>query len=1065
MLRKIIILFIVSTYSLFAQQTDCSCDVKNNNIQDYKNFVKDYFENTNYDSLKYRKIRVELIKKVCGENSYQYAEALYNLCLKEWNDKISFEKQSNIVNPFGFQNSESIIMRSSFLDDLEKVIKILDNCNLYSNQSILLYVKSLKAKAELFEELQRITFIEENIISENLVWLFDDGLALAQMSLVKILNGEAKTKKIDFYENIIGEVNNEKMWYNIYDYANDLTYSIEYHLLNRNFEKANKVIAEFIKLIIAEEPFCNNLLGNDCFVFENGFYKKGKLFYNQGQVSNIESVNKLYQLLKAYDFNYYADLIIIKTHGKLDKTSIDLNKPFYYELFANNINLINKSPNFGLAVLDLVKLIIEKKDSFSINEINLAGRVLEQIKFNQTYRLSIREIENINELEKRVSEWLINIINNKTTENIEIKRLQKETQDFTSFNKFVEDTQNTIITKYDSTDNNWLILKNYLKPIKQQIDQSGISSTVAMSYSGFFYEDKDEIQYFFKYCKYDSLRSKYHFQNLTYRALEILSKKTTTSDSINNLINDYREKIIINSNFEDENERINNIQKLEIVRILIARIVENFSKNGNDGKKEQEEDAYQTLTSWINILGRLNEKEIKDTLIRNESYQFNKFKRSNTEKIINTNFTSSLGFLQFINTTKDYKLIEIQDLQKKLNEDEAILLMMNSELEDGITKIYIVTKYGVYNNELTSEKEADFFFFRDKEIDEISQFYNYSFGAITDNIYKELEINKIKKVFFMSSGYWNQMPIPYLKTSSSKRLFEYFDFEKIYNINQFLNRDGNEPQINISRISLFGYPSYKIDTTSWRNEVMKVTKNEKFKSKYKNYWFRDSTLVQEYNKIDMLPGTLEEVNFIDSLFLQDSNVKINKYIENQAIEENVYEQETIKPNILHIATHGKVTRDTSPWSLISKLVNPAEYLSQFEALTQVLLTGAEISLNARDSIYFQYTNGLLGANEIKEMDLSSTDLVVLSACQSGLGESTDVDGVFGFPRAFKIAGAKHVMYSLWNISDTVTSEFMSVFYKYLKSSKQIIKSFNDTQRFMATKYPDDPFYWAGFQLL
>jgi CHAT domain-containing protein len=89
--------------------------------------------------------------------------------------------------------------------------------------------------------------------------------------------------------------------------------------------------------------------------------------------------------------------------------------------------------------------------------------------------------------------------------------------------------------------------------------------------------------------------------------------------------------------------------------------------------------------------------------------------------------------------------------------------------------------------------------------------------------------------------------------------------------------------------------------------------------------------------------------------------------------------------------------------------------------------------------------------------------VVLSACETGLGDIKGSEGVFGLQRGLKQAGAGSIIMSLWRVPDKETSEFMQVFYSNLLSMKDIRKAFVFAQKTMQKKY--DPYYWAAFVLV
>lgn len=108
------------------------------------------------------------------------------------------------------------------------------------------------------------------------------------------------------------------------------------------------------------------------------------------------------------------------------------------------------------------------------------------------------------------------------------------------------------------------------------------------------------------------------------------------------------------------------------------------------------------------------------------------------------------------------------------------------------------------------------------------------------------------------------------------------------------------------------------------------------------------------------------------------------------------------------------------------------------------------------------SQNILSGDAISNLDFSNTNLVVLSACQTALGEIRGNEGVFGLQRAFKMAGADYIIASLWKVSDTETAEMMILFYKNLAQSKNIEEAFYQAQKSMRKKY--DPYYWAGFVL-
>ena len=108
-------------------------------------------------------------------------------------------------------------------------------------------------------------------------------------------------------------------------------------------------------------------------------------------------------------------------------------------------------------------------------------------------------------------------------------------------------------------------------------------------------------------------------------------------------------------------------------------------------------------------------------------------------------------------------------------------------------------------------------------------------------------------------------------------------------------------------------------------------------------------------------------------------------------------------------------------------------------------------------------DGILTALEVMGLDLRGSRLVVLSACDTGMGEVKTGEGVFGLRRAFELAGAKSLVMSLWPVSDQVTKELMSAYYRNLKEGHGRGDSLRRAQLEMIAKPARrHPFYWASF---
>jgi len=179
------------------------------------------------------------------------------------------------------------------------------------------------------------------------------------------------------------------------------------------------------------------------------------------------------------------------------------------------------------------------------------------------------------------------------------------------------------------------------------------------------------------------------------------------------------------------------------------------------------------------------------------------------------------------------------------------------------------------------------------------------------------------------------------------------------------------------------------------------------------------------------------------------------------------------PRILHLATHGFFLPD-QPQQRIDELPEIAPLAGTgLERLTRqrlenpllrsgLALAGANTWLGAGD-LPDAAEDGLLTAADVVGLDLSNTDLVVLSACQTGLGEIKTGEGVFGLRRAFMLAGAKTLVISLWKVPDDATQTLMVDFYRRLLQGQPRATALRAAQRALqSNKQFADPFFWGAF---
>ena len=212
--------------------------------------------------------------------------------------------------------------------------------------------------------------------------------------------------------------------------------------------------------------------------------------------------------------------------------------------------------------------------------------------------------------------------------------------------------------------------------------------------------------------------------------------------------------------------------------------------------------------------------------------------------------------------------------------------------------------------------------------------------------------------------------------------------------------------------------------------------------------------------IPPLPETKEEIQQIDTLLLRD-HIRSKILIEENATEQNI--KSTKQPAILHVATHGFFNENVD----LSKKMNMGVQVSFAKdnvLLRSGLFFNGAASIFNNDPILDASNNGVLYAYEAMNLNLQGTDLVVLSACETGIGEIMNGEGVFGLSRSFQVAGADKILMSLWKVDDRVTKELMITFYRNWLRVNDPQQAFLQAQKTIKEKYPQ-PFYWGAFVLL
>ncbi len=204
-----------------------------------------------------------------------------------------------------------------------------------------------------------------------------------------------------------------------------------------------------------------------------------------------------------------------------------------------------------------------------------------------------------------------------------------------------------------------------------------------------------------------------------------------------------------------------------------------------------------------------------------------------------------------------------------------------------------------------------------------------------------------------------------------------------------------------------------------------------------------------------LAGTKEEGDVINDI-LSKAQMQVSYLTESKATE-SFFKQNARNYNILHLATHGFFFDDPNEIRF-SEESSEVEYgevtfrgaargfgVNSFVNNENPLMRSGLVLAGANDvwvkTEKGDSDDGVLTAQEVTQIDMRKNDLVVLSACETGLGDIRGTEGVYGLQRSLKMAGVKYIIMSLWEIPDKETVEFMTLFYSNLLKTKDIKEAF------------------------
>jgi CHAT domain-containing protein len=567
-------------------------------------------------------------------------------------------------------------------------------------------------------------------------------------------------------------------------------------------------------------------------------------------------------------------------------------------------------------------------------------------------------------------------------------------------------------------------------------------------------------------------KAKYHFENyisIKNQAIKKYLLFLTENQKVNFLTNKFNTRIIENrykSICLINSKKTESLFDNEIFKkgILLNSSVEfkKFIYKSND----------TILINLLNTILKLKEQEIKKNttsyLDRDEILE------SNVEKLEKKLIEKSETF-RYINS--ENSILSWKSIRNRLKSKEAAIEFIsfhyyNRSWTDSIIYAALILRHNYVEPKfvyLFEQKQFDSINIKHQNTSDSSYFNQlYQYGVngkkLQELIWKPIDslLEGVETIYAAPSGLLHTINLSALPINNSTRLGDRYNLRIVGSTGELISiKDQYINNSTVNKAWLFGGIDYN---------NLSVTK-PKFDSDNKfNYSLSSNPNTRSgTEKWNYLINTLYEASTIDTMCRKNhiNTSFINGKLASKTAFKNISGE--TKPYILHLATHGyffpDIKTEQEDFSSTPLYSKQNIFKSSDNPLLRsgLIFSGANKAWSNPKYQSDSTDDGILTALEVSNLDLSEAKLVVMSACETGLGDIKGSEGVFGLQRAFKLAGAKNIIMSLWKVPDTQTKELMKLFYQNCFSGLSVSDALRTAQTEMSKKYP--PYYWAAFKLL
>jgi CHAT domain-containing protein len=335
-------------------------------------------------------------------------------------------------------------------------------------------------------------------------------------------------------------------------------------------------------------------------------------------------------------------------------------------------------------------------------------------------------------------------------------------------------------------------------------------------------------------------------------------------------------------------------------------------------------------------------------------------------------------------------------------------------------------------------------------------------------LWKNLEpyLEGIHTLYYAPTGLLHRVAINAIQINPTQRVIDTYKISQVWSTRSVTS--STQQALKPNSISLWGSINYNNESRSIGGDTLSVPKQSPI--------YPSNVVIASASKItgngwQPLPHTKKEINSLVKLF-QGASLPVTVDSGSLATEESFKALSGRSPQVLHVATHGFFLpaeeifgKENSDTGIVGKHFETFRLNSMLRS--GLVLAGANLS-QIEEPTLLSREDGILTAYEVSQIDLNNTDVIVLSACETALGDVHGSEGVIGLQRAFKLAGVKKQIISLWPVPDQETTELMIMFYRNLLSGytpKEALRNAQLSMKKTMSEKSLSPFFWAAFILI